>query len=179
MDMTTTTRTIAASLAALTTLAGLAGCSSTSSDERVLDKLDGIERRLDDLESRQGAGSGGAASPDDAGDNGATTSGGTAADLERAVADYEAKAKAAAATAGQAAVPSTPADRPKAYVEAKAPLETLSHQIDELDDRLEAAVMQGSIDRTTYFSLEQRLDQADDTLDQAEDRLEAAMGVDD
>lgn len=158
----------------------LAGCSSSSADQEILDKLNQMETEISELKGDQlatdqqtDAASGDAAANDAA----ATASAG--ADLEATIADLESRAAAAVETANGAAVPQNAADRPQAYFDAKAPLETLEQEADQLEDQLEAQYRQGSLDRETFWSYDHRVSAVEDSLDNAGDQLELRMGVDD
>lgn len=158
----------------------LAGCSSSSADQEILDKLNQMETEISELKGAQpdtdqqtDAASGDAAANDAA----ATASAG--ADLEATIADLESRAAAAVETAKGAAVPQNAADRPQAYFDAKAPLETLEQEADQLEDQLEAQYRQGSLDRETFWSYDHRVSAVEDSLDNAGDQLELRMGVDD
>lgn len=164
----------------------LAGCSS-GTDREILDKLDRMEAEIAQLKDAQSADGG--QSGDAAADAGQPSSDGTAAQgapspadaagMEAAIADLEARAADAIATADAVAVPDDPAQRPQAYFEAKAPLETLEHEADTLDDQLEALYRQGAVDADALWALDQRIDAVEDKLDHSADNLELRMGVDD
>lgn len=168
----------------------LAGCSSSSQDQQILDKLNQMETEIAQLQGQQSDDTAsGTETQDDATANDAssqsaataTDASGTAAnsDFEAAIADFESRASAAADTANAVAVPQDYAARPQAYFDAKAPLETLQNEGDMLEDQIEAAYRQGSLDRETFWSYDNRLNAAENVLDRAEDDLELRMGVDD
>lgn len=165
----------------------LAGCSSSNSDQEILDKLNQMETEINQLQSQQSGDAAATGTQSDAttnagvDPNASTASSGDAAetDFESAIADFESRATAAADTANAVAVPQDSAARPQAYFDAKAPLETLQNESDMLEDRIEAAYRQGSLDRETLWSYDNRLNAAENTLDRAEDDLELRMGVDD
>lgn len=188
MSNNTIIKIIATSVVSLAALSMLAGCSSsTSAEDRILAKLDSMQQEIDDLKNGRDTGSstgsndakgpdsGSQATDSGNGSNGTTSSN----DFEKTIADLEKRAASASDAAKKAAVPSNPADRPRAYMDAKAPLEKLDNETDLVDDQLEAAMRSNQIDRQTYFQYEQRLDAIDDTLDRADDHLELSMGVDD
>ena len=170
--------------------AALTGCvAPQSNNDEVLAKLDEMQAQIDKLKAGQEASAADDAaskSADDAATNGSTngtdysvTAGSGVDEFTARVDDLAQRADEAAATAASAAVPQDPANRPKAYFDAKAPLEELDHELDRLDDAIEAAYAQGSITREDVWTLEQREDAIDDVLDRAEDDLELRMGVDD
>lgn len=161
----------------------LAGCSSSNSDQEILDKLNRMETEIAELKSSQAPSgdqaadasvTGGQASP-------AATDGAAAADddFEATLSDLETRAATAVQTADAVAVPQDPAARPQAYFDAKAPLETLEHEADQLEDRLEAQYRQGALDRDAFWGFDQRVSAVEDSLDRAADSLEQRMGVDD
>lgn len=179
----------------------LAGCASSGSDQQILDKLNQMEDEIAQLKGDQNGASGTASAPDggsdaasstgtdgaatgqSATDQNASAASGTATssatDLEAAIADFESRASAAVQTADAVAVPNDFNQRPQAYFDATAPLETLEHEADQLDYQLEASYRQGAIDANALWTLDNRLDAAEDSLDAAKDRLELRMGVDD
>lgn len=178
----TMTRIVATSIAAIAALALVGGCTS-SADRQILEKLDSMQQEIDELKNGQTGGTSGSTDSTDgsgssADSNDSQSSTGTN-DFDAAITDLEQQAASAVETAGSVSVPSNLADRPKAYIDAKAPLEQLELQIDSLEDQIEAAVRSGAIDRQTYFTFDTRLDAIDDSLDQAGDALELRMGVDD
>ena len=190
-NSTAITKIISAATASLAALALLTGCSLTSgSDDRILAKLDSMQREIDGLKGSNGSSasnpSGDGATNDaagtDAGGSNGTDSSSAPTDengFEQSVADLEKRADDAVATARAAKAPTDASQRPQAYIDAKAPLETLEHEADRLEDQLETAVRSGKLDRQTYFSLDQRVNAVDDKLDQGADALERIMGVDD
>lgn len=159
----------------------LAGCSSSNSDQEILDKLNQMETEINQLQSQQSGEAAATGTQSDATTNAGTASSDntTETDFESAIADFESRATAAADTANAVAVPQDSAARPQAYFDAKAPLETLQNESDMLEDRIEAAYRQGSLDRETFWNYDNRLNAAENTLDRAEDDLELRMGVDD
>lgn len=165
----------------------LAGCSSSNSDQEILDKLNRMETEIAELKGSQAASGDQTAA---AGDQGATAASGADAaasagtadaggDIEATIADLETRAASAVETADAVAVPQDPATRPQAYFDAKAPLETLEHEADQLEDQLEAQYRQGTIERDAFWDYDQRVSAIEDSLDAAADRLELRMGVDD
>ena len=163
----------------------LAGCSSSNSDQEILDKLNQMETEIAELKGAQAADGGQAAAgaaaegqnaPASATDD---TAAATGDDFEAMLADLETRAAAAVETAGAVAVPQDPATRPQAYFDAKAPLESLEHEADQLEDRLEAQYRQGALERDAFWSYDQRVSAVEDSLDRAADDLELRMGVDD
>lgn len=165
----------------------LAGCSSSSSDQEILDKLNQMETEINQLQDQQSGDAAATGAQSDAATNGgadpdagtASSDGAADTDFESAIADFESRATAAADTANAVAVPQDYAARPQAYFDAKAPLETLQSEGDMLEDQIEAAYRQGSLDRETFWNYDNRLNTAENTLDSAEDQLETRMGVDD
>lgn len=117
-----------------------------------------------------------ASGADAAASAGAADAGG---DIEATIADLETRAASAVETADAVAVPQDPAARPQVYFDAKAPLETLEHEADQLEDQLEAQYRQGTIERDAFWDYDQRVSAIEDSLDAAADRLELRMGVDD
>ena len=175
--------------------AALTGCAAPqNNNDEVLAKLDQMQAQIDEMEASQNdapaddaaepaaddAAAADAAKADDAAkESSAATSTSTVDDFTAQMDDLAKRADDAAATAGKVAVPSNAADRPQAYFDAKAPLESLEHELDVLDDAIEAAYAQGSITREDVWALEKQEDAIDDVLDRAEDDLEMRMGVDD
>lgn len=162
----------------------LAGCSSSNTDQEILDKLNRMETEIAELKGAQAsdggqtgsaaadstvAGQDAVANPSDAADT----------DLEAAIVDLETRSISAFQAALATAVPSAIADRPQAYVDAKAPLESLEHEADLLEDQVEAHYRQGTIDQSTFWSYDKRLSEVERSLDEASDNLERRMGVDD
>lgn len=182
---TTQTRVIASLVASVAALSLLAGCTGgNDATERIMDKLDTMQQEIDSLKESVAAGGtatgqGTGSSSDSTGSSNSTQAPADKSGFETKLADLEQRAAAAVDTAKKATVPANAADRPKAYIEAKAPLETLENEVDALEDQLETAMSAGAIDRQTYFALDQRADAIDDSLDQAKDALELIMGVDD
>lgn len=176
--------------------AALTGCAAPqNNNDEVIAKLDEMQAQIDELEASQSAtdAADDAAAADSANaaddttktddaaqkDSAAKSAASSVDDFTVQMEDLAKRADDAAATAGKVAVPSSAADRPQAYFDAKAPLESLEHELDVLDDAIEAAYAQGSITREDVWTLEQREDAIDDVLDRAEDDLELRMGVDD
>lgn len=168
----------------------LAGCSSSNTDQQILDKLNQVETELDELKENQSGSTDASGAADNASgtasDQNASSDNGTlqdtaasSADMEAAIADFETRAAEAVSTADAVAVPQNSNDRVQAYFDAKAPLETLEHESDSLEDQAEALYRQGAIDQTTFWQYDQRISAAEDSLDNAADRLEQRMGVDD
>ncbi|QOL31109.1 hypothetical protein [Bifidobacterium eulemuris] len=182
------TRIIATSITAIAALTLVGGCTS-SADQQILNKLDSMQQEIDDLKNSQTGGSSGTTGSTDGSGSSNDSSSGTGSsdtqsstntdDFEATITDLEQQAASAVETAGNVSVPSNLADRPKAYIDAKAPLEQIELQVDSVEDQIEAAVRSGAIDRQTYFTLDTRLDAIDDSLDRASDSLELRMGVDD
>lgn len=162
----------------------LAGCSSSSADQEILDKLNQMETEIAELhgqaatDDQQTEAPANDAASGDAAANDAAATASAGADLETTIADLESRAAAAVETANGVAVPQNAADRPQAYFDAKAPLETLEHEADQLEDQLEAQYRQGSLDRETFWSYDHRVSAVEDSLDNAGDQLELRMGVD-
>lgn len=168
----------------------LAGCSSSNTDQQILDKLNQVETELDELKENQSGSTDASGAVDTASgtaaDQNASSANGTSqgtaassADMEAAIADFETRAAEAVSTADAVAVPQNSNDRVQAYFDAKAPLETLEHESDSLEDQAEALYRQGAIDQATFWQYDQRISAAEDSLDNAADRLEQRMGVDD
>lgn len=185
--LTKRTAAIAAICAFALSGALLTGCSSSNTDQEILDKLNQMETEIAELKGSQAASGDQAAAT---GDQGATAASGADAaasagtadaggDIEATIADLETRAASAVETADAVAVPQDPATRPQAYFDAKAPLETLEHEADQLEDQLEAQYRQGTIERDAFWSYDQRVSAIEDSLDAAADRLELRMGVDD
>lgn len=184
--LTKRTAAVAAICAFALSGALLAGCSSSNTDQEILDKLNQMETEIAELKGSQAASGDQAAAT---GDQGATAASSTDAasadtadaggDIEATIADLETRAASAVETADAIAVPQDPAARPQAYFDAKAPLETLEHEADQLEDRLEAQYRQGTIERDAFWGYDQRVSAIEDSLDAAADRLELRMGVDD
>lgn len=181
--LTKRTAAIAAICAFALSGALLAGCSSSNTDQEILDKLNQMETEIAELKGSQApsgdqaadaSATGGQASP-------AATDGAAAADddFEATLSDLETRAASAVETADAVAVPQDPAARPQVYFDAKAPLETLEHEADQLEDQLEAQYRQGTIERDAFWDYDQRVSAIEDSLDAAADRLELRMGVDD
>lgn len=185
--LTKRTAAIAAICAFALSGALLTGCSSSNTDQEILDKLNQMETEIAELKGSQTASGDQTAAT---GDQGATAASGADAaasasaadaggDIEATIADLETRAASAVETADAIAVPQDPAARPQAYFDAKAPLETLEHEADQLEDRLEAQYRQGTIERDAFWGYDQRVSAIEDSLDTAADRLELRMGVDD
>lgn len=185
MSTNTITKIIATSVASLAALSMLAGCSSSSrAEDRILAKLDSMQQEIDDLKNSQSTGSSAGSTDSDAASGSKTDSKDSAAPsdasgFDEQITALEGRAGAAVETAKKATAPANRADAPKAYIDAKAPLEAIDAEADTLEDQLETAVRSGAIDRQTYFQLDHRLDSVDDKLDQGKDALELIMGVDD
>lgn len=184
--LTKRTAAIAAICAFALSGALLAGCSSSNTDQEILDKLNQMETEIAELKGSQAASGDQAAATGDQGATAASStdaaSAGTAdagGDIEATIADLETRAASAVETADAIAVPQDPAARPQAYFDAKAPLETLEHEADQLEDQLEAQYRQGTIERDAFWGYDQRVSAIEDSLDAAADRLELRMGVDD
>ena len=185
-----TKRTFAAAGVFALALSGalLAGCSSSNTDQEILDKLNQMETEIAELKGSQTSSgdqsadtaandqSASAATSDPAADSSANVAG---SDIEATLADLESRAAAAVETADAVAVPQDASARPQAYFDAKAPLETLEHEADQLEDQLEMQYRQGSLDRDAFWGYDQRVSAIEDSLDDAADRLELRMGVDD
>lgn len=161
----------------------LYGCSSSGSDQEILDKLNQMEGDIAQLKDSQAASGEQNAS---SGQGDASASGSAAAseiasadDLEATIADLESRAAGAVETADAVVVPQDPSARPQAYFDAKAPLEALEHEADTFEDRIEEEYRQGSLDRETFWTLDQRVSVVENSLDSAADNLERRMGVDD
>lgn len=185
--LTKRTAAIAAICAFALSGALLAGCSSSNTDQEILDKLNQMETEIAELKGSQAASGDQTAAT---GDQGATAASGADAaasagaadaggDIEATIADLETRAASAVETADAVAVPQDPAARPQVYFDAKAPLETLEHEADQLEDRLEAQYRQGALDRDAFWGFDQRVSAVEDSLDRAADSLEQRMGVDD
>lgn len=185
--LTKRTAAIAAICAFALSGALLTGCSSSNTDQEILDKLNQMETEIAELKGSQAASGDQAAATGDQGATAASStdaaaSAGTAdagGDIEATIADLETRAASAVETADAIAVPQDPAARPQAYFDAKAPLETLEHEADQLEDRLEAQYRQGTIERDAFWGYDQHVSAIEDSLDAAADRLELRMGVDD
>lgn len=185
--LTKRTAAIAAICAFALSGALLTGCSSSNTDQEILDKLNQMETEIAELKGSQAASGDQAAATGDQGATAASStdaaaSAGTAdagGDIEATIADLETRAASAVETADAIAVPQDPAARPQAYFDAKAPLETLEHEADQLEDQLEAQYRQGTIERDAFWGYDQRVSAIEDSLDAAADRLELRMGVDD
>lgn len=185
--LTKRTAAIAAICAFALSGALLTGCSSSNTDQEILDKLNQMETEIAELKGSQAASGDQAAATGDQGATAASStdaaaSAGTAdagGDIEATIADLETRAASAVETADAVAVPQDPAARPQAYFDAKAPLETLEHEADQLEDQLEAQYRQGTIERDAFWGYDQRVRAIEDSLDAAADRLELRMGVDD
>lgn len=167
----------------------LAGCSSSNTDQEILDKLNQMETEIAEFKGSQAENGNqsadAAASDQDASAASADSTGADSStdaadgDIEATLADLETRAAAAVQTADAAAVPQDASARPQAYLDAKAPLETLEHEADQLEDQLEMQYRQGSLERDTFWGYDQRVSAVEDSLDGASDRLELRMGVDD
>lgn len=185
--LTKRTAAIAAICAFALSGALLTGCSSSNTDQEILDKLNQMETEIAELKGSQAASGDQAAATDDQGATAASGADAAASagaadaggDIEATIADLETRAASAVETADAVAVPQDPAARPQAYFDAKAPLETLEHEADQLEDQLEAQYRQGTIERDAFWSYDQRVSAIEDSLDAAADRLELRMGVDD
>ncbi|OZG63306.1 hypothetical protein BLEM_0009 [Bifidobacterium lemurum] len=172
------TRIIATSVTAIAALTLVGGCTN-SADQQILDKLDTMQQEIDDLKNSQNDGTSDTTDSTDGSGSSNSQSSTNTDDFDATITDLEQQAASAIETAGNVSVPSNLADRPQAYIDAKAPLEQIELQVDTVEDQIEAAVRSGAIDRQTYFMFDTRLDAIDDSLDQACDSLELRMGVDD
>lgn len=157
----------------------LYGCSSSGSDQEILDKLNQMEGDIAQLKDSQAASGEQNASSGQGDASAAASEIASADDLEATIADLESRAAGAVETADAVAVPQDPSARPQAYFDAKAPLEALEHEADTFEDRIEEEYRQGSLDRETFWTLDQRVSVVENSLDSAADNLERRMGVDD
>lgn len=162
------------------------GCADRDdATDEILHRLDTMQREIEDLRTGSTGSStdGGTASDSDASANGGSgTTYATPTDqtgFDAAIADLESRVADAVSTADAVAVPSSPADRPQAYFDATRPLEALDDEVDWLDDQVENAHRNHTIDRNTMWTMEDRLDAVEDQIDRAKDSLERRMGVDD
>ena len=166
--------TLALSVMALAAMFALAGCSA--SNDEVMQKLDSLETQVDELQAQ---GEEMAANADSATTQDSGSAPATVADFESELASLE-QSVTKALTAVENVVVSGDADaRAAAYREAMAPLEALDGKLDLLDDSLEAAYANGSLNQVEYQALETALEVLENQLDQAEDALEIRLGIND
>lgn len=170
--------------------AALSGCVApqNNNNDEVLAKLDAMQAQIDDLQAAQredgssgdeGAGSDGKSDDTPSGQNAATSASSSVDDLSAQLDDLSARVDEAVATAGKVSVPANAPERPRAYFDAKQPLEELERELDVLEDAIEVAYREGSITREDVWALEKKEDAIDSALDRAGDDLELRMGVDD
>lgn len=180
-------RLAAAALGATLAIGALTACSpfSSSSDDKILAQLNSMQQDIDALkqqDSNSNANGNGTSSGSDAGTNSGNNSGSTgtdAASLSTSIDDLSNRTKEAVNTALATTVPQSITDRINGYVTAKAPLDALDREQDLLEDRVEQASRAGTIDRDTFWKLDQELSNIEHTIDQAENQLELRFNVDD